>query len=41
MLERTLEPEVMDSALDAIEYNRMDHSAVNVTFVDELLHFLD
>ena len=40
MLERTLEPEVMDSALDAIEYNRMDHSAVNVKFVDELLVFL-
>lgn len=40
MLQRTLEPEVMDSALDAIEYNRMDHSAVNVKFVDELLQFL-
>jgi len=39
MLQRTLEPEVMDSALDAIEYNRMDHSAVNVAFVDELLQF--
>jgi len=41
MLERTLEPEVMDSAQDAIEYNRMDHSAVNETFVDEFLQFLD
>lgn len=40
MLERTLEPEVMDSAQDAMEYNRMDHDAVNVKFVDELLSFL-
>ena len=40
MLERTLEPEVMDTAQDAREYNRMDHSAVNVKFVDELLSFL-
>jgi SAM-dependent methyltransferase len=40
MLPRTLEPEVMDSEQDAREYNRMDHSAVNVKFVDELLQFL-
>lgn len=40
MLERTLEPEVMDSEQDALEYNRMDHHAVNVMFVDELLAFL-
>ena len=40
MLERTLEPEVMDSEQDALEYNRMDHSAVNVKFVDEFLAFL-
>lgn len=40
MLERTLEPEVMDSAQDALEYNRMDHSAVNVKFVDEFLEFV-
>ena len=40
MLERTLEPEVMDSAQDALEYNRMDHRAVNVKFVDEFLQFL-
>ena len=40
MLERTLEPEVMDSEEDAVEYNRMDHSAVNETFVDEFLQFL-
>ncbi len=40
MLPRTLEPEVMDSEQDAREYNRMDHSAVNVKFVDEFLLFL-
>jgi len=40
MLKRTLEPEVMDSAQDALEYNRMDHRAVNVKFVDELLLFI-
>lgn len=40
MLERTLEPEVMDSAEDAREYNRMDHSAVNTQFVDHLLEFM-
>lgn len=40
MLKRTLEPEVMDSEQDALEYNRMDHSAVNVNFVDEFLQFL-
>jgi ubiquinone/menaquinone biosynthesis C-methylase UbiE len=40
MLERTLEPEVMDSVQDALEYNRMDHSAVNALFVDEFLQFL-
>ena len=37
MLKRTLEPEVMDSEQDAREYNRMDHQAVNVDFVDGFL----
>lgn len=41
MLERTLEPEVMDSALDALEYNRMDHSAVNEIFVDDFASFME
>lgn len=41
MLERTLEPEVMDSVQDALEYNRMDHSLVNAVFVDDLLAFLN
>lgn len=39
MLKRTLEPEVMDSAQEAQEYNEMDHSEVNRKFVDELLEF--
>ena len=39
-LPRELEPEVMDSAEDASEYNEMDHSEVNQAFVDELLTFL-
>lgn len=40
MLDRILEPEVMDSEQDALEYNRMDHSTVNVQFVDDFLAFL-
>ena len=39
-LQRKLEPEVMDSAEDASQYNDMDHSKVNQQFVDELLAFL-
>jgi len=38
MLSRILEPEVMDTAADAIDYNCMDHSHVNRVFVDDLLH---
>jgi ubiquinone/menaquinone biosynthesis C-methylase UbiE len=37
MLQRVLEPEVMDSTEDAREYDSMDHSAVNAVFVDDLL----
>ena len=37
MLPRTLEPEVMDTAEEAKDYDAMDHSAVNRKFVDELL----
>lgn len=37
MLPRTLEPEVMDDRQEAIEYNDMDHSAVNACFVDDLI----
>lgn len=37
MLERVLEPEVMDSAAEAVDYDSMDHSEVNRRFVDQLL----
>ncbi len=36
-LKRVLEPEVMDSAEEALDYDAMDHGAVNQTFVDDLL----
>jgi len=37
MLVRILEPEVMDTAAEAVDYNSMDHSAVNRLFVDDFL----
>jgi ubiquinone/menaquinone biosynthesis C-methylase UbiE len=37
MLLRTLEPEVMDSAAEAHDYDAMDHTAVNRVFVDDFL----
>lgn len=37
VLRRVLEPEVMDNADDARDYDRMDHAAVNRQFVDDLL----
>jgi ubiquinone/menaquinone biosynthesis C-methylase UbiE len=40
MLERILEPELMDTADDAREYDAMDHAAVNVLFVSDLLQAL-
>jgi ubiquinone/menaquinone biosynthesis C-methylase UbiE len=36
-LERILEPEAMDTADEAREYDAMDHSEVNRLFVDDLL----
>ena len=36
-LDRILEPEVMDSAEEARDYDAMDHSEVNRRFVDDLL----
>jgi ubiquinone/menaquinone biosynthesis C-methylase UbiE len=36
-LSRILEPEVMNSAQDAEDYDRMDHSQVNRVFVEDLL----
>lgn len=37
MLPRTLEPEVMDSAEEARDYDAMDHDTVNQAFVDDFL----
>jgi len=37
MLQRILEPEVMDTVAEAEDYNAMDHSAVNGVFVDDFL----
>jgi ubiquinone/menaquinone biosynthesis C-methylase UbiE len=37
MLPRTLEPEVMDTAEDALDYDRMDHVEVNRRFVADFL----
>ena len=34
---RVLEPEVMDTAEEARDYNAMDHSEVNRWFVDDFL----
>ena len=39
MLQRTLEPEVMDTPEEARDYDAMDHSHVNRVFVDDLLAF--
>src|SRR5271166_2066683 len=37
MLPRVLEPEVMDSAAEAHDYDAMDHSTVNRVFVADFL----
>ena len=37
MLLRVLEPEVMDSPAEALDYDRMDHTVVNAVFVTDLL----
>ncbi len=39
MLERVLEPEVMDSAEEARDYDSMDHAHVNQLFVSDFLQF--
>ena len=39
MLERRLEPEVMDTSEDALDYDTMDHSSVNRAFADHFLEF--
>lgn len=40
-LSRTLEPEVMDTVEEAVDYDSMDHSEVNRQFVDDLLAFVN
>lgn len=37
MLARTLEPEVMDTPADALQYDMMDHSAVNKAFAADFV----
>lgn len=37
MLPRVLEPEVMDTVAEAVDYDSMDHGDVNRQFVDDLL----
>lgn len=37
MLPRTLEPEVMDTAAEAVDYDTMDHRDVNRCFAEEFL----
>lgn len=37
MIPRQLEPEVMDTVAEALDYDTMDHAAVNARFVDDLL----
>lgn len=39
MLPRTLEPEVMDTREEAVDYDAMNHADVNRAFVDDLLAF--
>ena len=40
MLERVLEPEVMDTPAEARDYDAMDHAEVNRLFVDDLVPHL-
>lgn len=40
MLSRILEPELMDSPEEAVDYDTMDHSMVNRVFVDDFLEAL-
>jgi ubiquinone/menaquinone biosynthesis C-methylase UbiE len=39
MLQRVLEPEVMDTAEEARDYDAMDHAAINACFCDDFLWF--
>lgn len=39
MLDRVLEPEVMDTPWEAADYDAMDHAAVNWAFVSDFIRF--
>jgi len=39
MLDRVLEPEVMDTSEEAADYDAMDHAAVNWAFVTDFIRF--
>jgi len=41
MLNRVLEPEVMNTSDEALDYNQMDHSHVNRVFVDDFVTALE
>lgn len=41
MLPRTLEPELMDTPEEAVDYDAMDHSEVNRLFAEQFLAVLD
>ncbi|MFN0197060.1 MAG: class I SAM-dependent methyltransferase [Planctomycetaceae bacterium] len=41
MLPRILEPEVMDTVLEAVDYDSMDHSTVNRMFATDLILWLE
>lgn len=41
MITRVLEPEVMDTAQEAVDYDAMDHSEVNRLFVSNFLEFAE
>ncbi len=40
MLKRILEPEIMDTEKDAIEYDSMDFSEVNEEFANSVIEFI-
>ena len=40
MIDRVLEPEVMDTPWEAADYDAMDHAAVNWAFVTDLIRFV-
>ena len=41
VIPRILEPEVMDSHKEAVDYDSMNHDSVNRVFVDDLIQFVE